>query len=195
MTCLLERVDDINLRKLMEGSREDLLKSFFSLIKTNAGRFKSDKQAAFLTSQTENGVFFITQTLNFGTSSASQRRIDWTVVLDEEGVVKITKRTNSKGEELYWERGNAATIAAKRDEQRTKNIELIKTEMRDIVDGWKRHVAEKETEIERMKAALDDPAYAQIRDRLLELIPKAEAEIAEYKSRIDSENAKWGWDQ
>lgn len=195
MASLLERVDDINLRKLTEGSREDLLKSFFSLTKTNDGRFKSEKQAAFLKAQTQDGVFFISQTLSFGTSTSSQRKIDWTILVDDVGVVKITKRTNSKGEELYWERGNSATIAGKQSEQRAKNIDIIKDEMRGIVDSWIEHVAQKESEIERMKALIDEPQYESIRPRMLELIPQYEAEVAEYKNRIESEKAKWGWDQ
>lgn len=175
---LLERVDEINLRKLAEGSREDLLRSFFSLVKTNGGRYKSDKQGAFLMSQSEDGMFAITQQINFGTSKASQRFINWVVYLDGEGVVKITKHTNSKGEELYWDReGTADSISSKNAERDAANLGHKRKDMEEMVKYLEREVAEQEAELQKVKTNIDNPAAASVRDYLISRLPEYEARV------------------
>lgn len=170
---------------LTEGTREDILKSFLGLVKTNNGQFKSEKQASFLKAQTDNGSFDITQTISFGTSTASQRKVHWSVQIDDQGVVSIVKRTNSKGDELYWERGNTNTIAATRASQQVKNAEHIRNDMVPIVNSWREYVAEKQAELDRMKAAVDNPQFASIRERMVQVIAKTEQDIIDTQERIN----------
>lgn len=84
----------------------DLLVSFFSLVKNNNGFFKSEKQAAFMLKMTD-GHYITTQQLHFGEYDARTRRntamITWSVILDNQGVVKMEK-TTSKGVQVYFER-------------------------------------------------------------------------------------------
>lgn len=173
------------IHSLVESAGDDTLRSFLSLAKSNDGKFKSEKQAAFLKSRTDGGSFSYTQVINFGTSSASRRQVNWDIQIDDVGVVKIVKNTASKGDVLYWERGNANTVAGARAAQRANNTELMRNDMIPIVDGWKEYVADKQAELARMKAAVDDPQFAGIRNRLVELIAKFEEDIADHQGRID----------
>ena len=100
-------------------SHSDLLVSFFSLVKNNNGFFKSEKQAAFMLSRTENGVYITRQTMTFGEYEARTQRnsasVEWCVTLDNQGITKMVKRT-SKGESVHFERNQEFfdKIAAKK---------------------------------------------------------------------------------
>lgn len=188
MATLLERVDAINLKRLTEGTREDILRSFFSLCKTNGGRYKSEKQAAFLKSHLEDGSFFITQVLSFGTSTASQRKVDWNVVCDDMGVVKITKHTTSKGEELYWardgEQGARDSIAAKNTVRDEKNKVHKRADLEAIISQLKSELTTREDELEKAKNAIDNPAAASVRDYLISRLPHYEQQAQEIRDLI-----------
>lgn len=84
----------------------DLLVSFFSLVKNNNGFFKSEKQAAFLLKMTD-GHYVTSQNIQFGEyegrTNRNTAKIEWAVILDNQGVVKMEK-TTSKGTQVYFER-------------------------------------------------------------------------------------------
>lgn len=125
MITLLERFTSIKMKRINEAA-EDILRSFFGLASSNGGKFKSEKQAAFLLSQTDNGTFTTNQTLQFGTSSHSRRQVSWDVVCDEVGVISITKSTGKKGSELYWARagqpGADTTISAIEQQRKRETL-------------------------------------------------------------------------
>lgn len=84
----------------------DFLVSFFSLVKNNNGFFKSEKQAAFLLKMTD-GHYVTSQNIQFGEyegrTNRNTAKIEWAVILDNKGVVKMEK-TTSKGTQVYFER-------------------------------------------------------------------------------------------
>lgn len=190
------RADTKEIRRLTEGSREDLLRSFFSLCKTNDGKFKSEKQGAFLKAQAEDGVFFISQNLSFGTSSQSQRKVEWTVTLDDEGVTKIVKRTGSKGDEVYWARGDANTIAGKNNLAQEKNSGIMQDEMRGHLVVWEKELEAKQTEAQKARdfLASDDPAMADLKASVGDMVRKnlagQEDDIARLQAAIDRAKAQ-----
>ena len=72
--------------------------SFASLLKNNNnGLFKSTKQADFLLSMSNDGVYSTS-----GNVGRNSFYMDY--FCDEQGVIKVTKRTDKKGNVLTWER-------------------------------------------------------------------------------------------
>lgn len=193
MLTLLERVDGINHVKLTEGTREDILRSLFSLVNTNGGKFKSEKQAKFILDQTEGGEFFITQVLNFGTSRHSQRTVDWSIQCDDDGVVQIIKRTQSKGDEVYWSRDGqpdaTTSIHAKRQDQKEQNKHHKRTEIEAIIVQLKDELATREGELQKATDAIDNPAAANVRDYLISRLPHYKQQAQELRDLIAKHEA------
>jgi len=75
----------------------DLSISFASLVKTNNGFFKSDKQASFLLSQCRDGEYSTSGHLH-----GNSYQLFYTC--DDAGVTKVEKSTHAKGLVLQWER-------------------------------------------------------------------------------------------
>lgn len=141
----------------------DLLVSFFSLVKNNDGFFKSEKQAAFMLKMTD-GHYVTTQQLHFGEYDARTRRntamITWSVILDNQGVVKMEK-TTSKGTQVYFERTQeyldklAAQKAA-----RMADIEKTKALRNEYLNG---KIDELKSKIDAAKKNMElSPEAAQI---------------------------------
>jgi hypothetical protein len=74
-----------------------IARSFFSLLKTNNGYFKSEKQASFLLDHCGDGKVFVVNGSMFNNS------YNFFFECDDEGVVRVEKHT-SKKIETYWER-------------------------------------------------------------------------------------------
>lgn len=72
-------------------------KSLFSLLKTNNGHFKSDKQKEFLLSHCQSDRVFTS------VRSIYNNSFQFHFICDDDGVVRVEKHT-SKKIETYWER-------------------------------------------------------------------------------------------
>lgn len=83
-----------------------IIASLFSLVKTNRGQFKSEKQAAFLLKAFDNGLYVSRQSLTFGEYEVRTNRntaqVEWTFYSNDRGITKVEK-TTSKGTSIYWE--------------------------------------------------------------------------------------------
>lgn len=100
---LIKETDDKYDKFLFEGSNDDLLKTFFSLIKYNGGEFKSDKQKNYL--RRNGDYFYLTKTSYFGDNQGAKAETAYEVFLDDIGVVKIIKWSKNKTQQqLFWER-------------------------------------------------------------------------------------------
>ena len=111
----------------------DIVKSCFSLAKYNNGLFKSEKQGAFLSQLGKTVISSQTHTLGEEYNFKSCGRTDWTMHLDDQGVVKITKH-NSKGETIHFERQDQASfekVKAEKEERRKRIDKAI--EKRDRI--------------------------------------------------------------
>lgn len=73
-----------------------MLNSFFSIAK-NGGYFVSEKQANFLLSKCEDGVYIHSQTYSFGNSSTSNHVISYVVKCNSKGITKIEKHSQKTG--------------------------------------------------------------------------------------------------
>src|SRR5690554_5735982 len=109
--------------------------SFFSLIKTNNGYFKSEKQASFLLDHCGDGKMF------FVTYSVFNNRYNFFFECDDEGVVRVEKHTGKKIE-TYWERDPDHDAFMKRVEAQTEekrrraSIAQRFDRIRTIVNNW-----------------------------------------------------------
>jgi len=82
-------------------------KALLSLVRHNAGQFKSEKQANFLLSFFDNGQYVCTSSLHFGEykgrTSRNTASVTWIFYADEKGITKVCKDTHSKGTVVHWE--------------------------------------------------------------------------------------------
>lgn len=102
-------------------------KSLFSLVNTNKGLFKSEKQAIFLQSQAVDGVIYSSQTLAFGEFGGCKRVITFEFVLDSEGVQAVYKVNSKKERSTYWKR-QASYIQAVEAKQAFKQAKQQKAD-------------------------------------------------------------------
>lgn len=99
-----------------------IVKSCFSLAKYNNGLFKSEKQGTFLSQLGKTVVSSQTHNLGADYNFKVCGVTDWSIHLDDQGIVKITKR-NSKGETVHFERQDQATFEkfkAEKEEKRKR---------------------------------------------------------------------------
>lgn len=89
------------------AKNDQIAKSLFSLIKYNAGQFKSESQAAYVLSQCEAGEYVTTSTV-WGTT------VLWRFSVTAEGIQQVTKHTTKQGTSIYWESGAEAIEASKK---------------------------------------------------------------------------------
>lgn len=116
----------------------DIAISFASLVKSNNGMFKSDKQAEFLLSHCENGEF-ITCGNMYGHS------FNLTYVCDAQGVTRVIHYTSNTGDKTTWERVEAGKVSV----QERKEFKRIMREIKRI----EKSIAERDS-------ALDNGQYA-----------------------------------
>lgn len=102
-----------------------MLKSIFGLTKTNQGKFKSDKQKAFMLAKAIGYVYQERQVLQFG--EATSAFVEWTVVLSDHGVERIVK-TTSKAQIVWWENTpeHLAKVAKEQNERNASKLEDLK---------------------------------------------------------------------
>jgi hypothetical protein len=100
---LIKETDEKYDKFQFEGSSDDLLKTFFSLIKYNGGEFKSDKQKNYL--RRNGDYFYLTKTSYFGDNQGAKAETAYEVFLDDIGIVKIVKWSKNKTkQEIFWQR-------------------------------------------------------------------------------------------
>lgn len=99
----------------------EIAKSFASLVKSNNGAFKSEKQAAFLLSQCEGNSFTACASM-YGNS------YDNTYVCDSVGVVRVEHYTKATGTKIVWERVEAGKVSV----QESKEFKRISREIKRI---------------------------------------------------------------
>ena len=146
---------DIVKNPIQESASEDVLKSLLGLVKNNDGKFKSEKQANFLMSKTENGVFTTTTVpVSYGSSNRANPTVTWDIYLDNGGVKKVTKSTVAKGASVYWERSEEYINANKEKLDRKK--ESNASEWRKEIQVGQKIVADTDAEIEQIKTELAD---------------------------------------
>lgn len=174
-------------------SSEDVAKSLFSLIKSNDGNFKSEKQAKFLLSQMDNGYMEYQSTMSFGTSRAANPTTTWEFTCDNQGVVKVVKDLPAKGRQLYWER-TKEHIDAKRSDREKKSSDYIKA-LNDEISSLTRYRDETfGPEIKRTTDAFDsfkglqgtmpDDMFNKVLQLMKDGIIKSQADADEVTGRI-----------
>lgn len=129
----------------------NLAASFFSLIKTNGGLFKSEKQARFLLSHCVEGVYTSKQSFHFGEYEGRTNRntayVTFSFLCDSEGVKLVQKETR-KGSSIYWEYSAEGVEKARSNEtkrQQLRNeikaieaeINLLSEPMRQLQENYR----------------------------------------------------------
>jgi hypothetical protein len=105
----------------------DIGQSVWSLVKSNNGKFKSDKQAAFLKSQLEktDGVIKGGEIYGHGFNFF----VDW----DDEGITKITQNNQKTGnKEVKWERKMEGTLRPQDEKMLKKLNKTLKTDEEEL---------------------------------------------------------------
>lgn len=107
----------------------EIAKSFATLVKSNNGAFKSEKQASFLLSQCEGNSYIACASL-YGNS------YDNTYICDNVGVVRVEHYTKATGVKIVWERVEAGKTSV----QESKEFKRINREIKRI----EKSIAERE---------------------------------------------------
>ena len=158
-----------------------IVKSCFSLAKYNNGLFKSEKQGTFL-SQLGKTVLS-TQTHNLGADYNFKvcGVTDWSITLDDQGVVKIIKR-NAKGETVHFERQDQETFEKLKAEKETQQKAY---EVRQVKLDKLHNRVEQLRSIDPIKVFLkiDLPSYNE--DQLVAMAKKVDKVKALKEKRIE----------
>lgn len=100
-----------------------MLKSLFGLIKSNKGQFKSEKQAQYLLSRMNDGLYVSRQSLHFGEhdgrTSRNTSSVEWEFYCTADGIQSVHKIT-SKGRVEHW--ANTEAYHAKADAKQALHI-------------------------------------------------------------------------
>ena len=100
----------------------DLIKSLSNLLKTNKGFFKSEKQAAFILSQTcEN------EAVNHFTTYKNIARDHY--FLDADGIYKIERYTAKKGYITTWRRGQVHSLEITKNRNDSIKLQIEKNQL------------------------------------------------------------------
>jgi len=134
--------------------------SFASLVKNNNGLFKSEKQADFLLSRC-NGNTYETS----GRVGRSSFYMDY--FCDEQGIIKVTKRTDKKGTVLTWERREDGKLAIQDKKEIASIKRTLKQEQQSLISASNYAWADPEMGIEVVAARKSNVEF--MINRLLEL--------------------------
>lgn len=172
-----------------------MLKSLFGLIKSNKGKFKSDKQAKYLLSRMESGQYIECQNLHFGEydfkSNRNSHQLEWEFNCSEEGIESVYKIT-SKGKTEYW--ANTEEYHSKADAKEALRISEMKEYISEVKKASQNTISQllKEYNLlntEKVKESLSSETIAQLKDRYNTRINE---EIANYRQwAIDSKVAQY----
>lgn len=178
------------VKQLMEAGG-DLMMSFFSLTKTNNGKFKSEAQAKLLSSKLDaNQQFVSVQSLSFGNTKNAQQSVTWTVTCDAEGVTKIEKQTKTKGTELYWvpkgTQGAENTLAAKKEVNAAKAVNSTHDTIRQTMATWQERLAAIEAELSKVQTVRQMPQFADLQS----MFDESERKLQDEKAQLTSAMAQ-----
>jgi len=107
----------------------ELAQSFASLVKTNNGFFKTEKQAKFLLSQATDGSY-----MSCGNVWGNSFNMEYFV--DAKGVTKVTKYSKAKGTLVKWTRKVEGEVSV----QDAKEIKRLTRAM----NGYKKSIASRQ---------------------------------------------------
>jgi hypothetical protein len=156
ITELMRKYIDILTENYRPSDTEDLSKSLFGLIKSNDGKFKSEKQANFFLSKTKDteNILHYTQRLSFGTSAKANASVQWTFELDKVGITKVTKSTKVGGISIYWERTEKHILANK-----SEKIKKLKSQIemfKEVVKSETDKLVQVSSELDKTKQDSDE---------------------------------------
>lgn len=148
-----------------------MLKSLFGLIKSNKGKFKSDKQAKYLLSRMEANQYIERQNLHFGEydskSNRNSHQLEWEFNCSNEGIESVYKIT-SKSKTEYW--ANTEEYHSKADAKEALRI----SEMKEYISEGKKVSQDEINQLfkeynllntEEVKESLSSELIAQLKDR------------------------------
>lgn len=98
-----------------------ILISLLYLISNNEGKFKSEKQAKFLLSKLDNNRYDFTESYVFGEYGGCVRRVEYSILCDDNGVVHATKN----GKQFFPMTEKMITAKAKADTRHAKRMEEL----------------------------------------------------------------------
>jgi len=134
----------------------DIAKSLFSLVRYNRGKFRSEKQAKFILSKSVGNV--ISVTLNPDQYDAA----NFQFVLDDEGVVEVTKHTRRKKHHgdnvsLYWDRSEESSKKFQKDNQKkiAAHLNFIK-DIEESLEHSEQRIQKLKDEIKEINDMYDD---------------------------------------
>jgi hypothetical protein len=109
----------------------DISSSLFSLVKYNAGLFKSEKQSKFLLSQSCDGVYIHQNSYVFGENGGCTRSVTFEFHMDETGINKVLKFNTFGASEIYWERNADAEAQSEKnrielEQRKAKKVRIAK---------------------------------------------------------------------
>ena len=181
--------NDCNLLTEDFADPEQIAKSLFSLIKTNGGRYKTEKQAKFLLKITK-GFHSYSSFMSFGSSRKANPSTTFDFELDDQGVYKVFKETPAAGRNLWWERtpeyikkvADAERRKAEQKEQRNK-VEI---------DDARRRIETTENEKRTCKLKLQQELSELTLEKFTEGVPEyqlTDEKIKKYERFIAKEIA------
>jgi hypothetical protein len=159
---------------------DQTLLSTFSLCASNAGAFKSSKQAAFFASKFGNELVAV-ESYAFGEHNGSRRNVSYSVLFDSVGITKITK-TGAKLETTFV-RGGVNKYAENKARKARLAEDMRNDVMRIEIPYCETTIASKLADIQMLREEIaegilsNSPVYQRC-------IEKQEAEVAELRARL-----------
>lgn len=148
----------------------NILISVYSLVKSNNGFFKSDKQAAFLISQLDASKGMFIESFSFGEFNGAKALRTVFVSWDSQGITEIkTVADVSRKESVKFTRISAAEFTAKQEQ---KQVEKEQSRLQSIAD-YQRLITEQQAIIDS-KTAANAAMIEQVKQN-----PLASAELIE----------------
>lgn len=129
---------------------QNITKSLFSLINSNGGLFKSEKQASFILTHTLDNAHIAQQRIGFGEFNGCVRVIEFVFALDSKGVVKVVKTSKTTGKSsVYFDRNNVESVKAFQSKTEAKKQRQVKA---DAINTLRARLGE----IEQLQKAINN---------------------------------------
>ena len=157
----------------------DLSISFASLVKNNGGLFKSEKQAAFLSSKLFDGEYWVFDKCYNNTSA----RI---FTCDKKGVVSVTKKNTKKGIDVF-------SVVWKREESYIKAVEVKNKEQqrKKVIGNRLNVIRDRGVQLEVLQSELRDQAVALVMNDKVEAARKINSVYLIVKAHKEVMNKRW----